>query len=227
MRKLFAVLAMLGVATCPMFAGSITEIDLFSTGMPGGVYTMSGAATGPAAVAAGVGAPWLANDTNSVWIAPTTTTFSGAGTVIPPDVNYTYATTFDLTGYDLTKPISITGRWAVDDYGAIHMNGNPVYLAGTLIAFDAGGAQYNSWHGFTIDSSVVGVGGFGFLQGVNTLAIGVNNKGDAVLAVNPTGVRVEFTGFTGTLADAAIPEPGTLVLLGGGLLALGLFRRRT
>lgn len=28
------------------------------------------------------------------------------------------------------------------------------------------------------------------------------------------------------LADSAVPEAGTLMLMGGGLLAIGLFRRR-
>jgi hypothetical protein len=225
MRKLFAILAMLGVGACPIFAGSITDIGLFSTGtdVVGGLdqrYTMLGGATGPAALATGVTAPWLTTGTSSYWIAPTATSFTGAGMVGPGDVNYTYWTTFDLTGYDLST-VTITGQWAVDDFGAIHMNGSPTYIAGTLIAYSAGGSQYNSWHTFTINSSSAG----GLLQGVNTLAVGVNNKGSLTEPFNPTGVRVEFTGFEGTLLSG-IPEPGTLVLLGGGLLALGLFRRR-
>ena len=64
-------------------------------------------------------------------------------------------------------------------------------------------------------------------MGLNTLTFAVTNKWIANNAINPTGVRVEFTSITGDLAPIeGIPEPGTLVLLGGGLLALGFFRRR-
>jgi hypothetical protein len=66
----------------------------------------------------------------------------------------------------------------------------------------------------------------GLTSATNTLNFAVTNTWYKAGAPNPTGVQVLFNPtFTG--GDlAGIPEPGTLVLLGGGLLALGFFRRR-
>jgi len=67
--------------------------------------------------------------------------------------------------------------------------------------------SFGAWTPFTIAS--------GFIAGVNTLHFVVNND------AGPTGIRVELTGT----ADPS-PEPASLFLLGAGLVAFGIFRRR-
>ena len=68
---------------------------------------------------------WFPNDAFSKWISPTanqTCCPAGAGNA---DGDYTYRTTFDLTGLDpLTA--SISGKWATDNAGLnILINGHP------------------------------------------------------------------------------------------------------
>lgn len=75
---------------------------------------------------------------------------------------------------------------------------------------------------YTTDSGVVGDGTVWFPgNGVSNgeLAIEVLNLGD--------GTNTPFTTFTLKETPIPIPEPGTALFLGGGLLALGLGRRRT
>jgi hypothetical protein len=77
---------------------------------------------------------------------------------------------------------------------------------------NANGAQFVAWTALTINS------GF-FVAGVNTLDFIVNNGG------GPTGLRVEISG-TADPTGTTIPEPVSFVLLGAGLGALGMLRRR-
>jgi hypothetical protein len=215
-KTLLLTIVVLTLAAYPTFAGSIVDIGLFDTGtVSTGTdphYTILGG--GAASVVVPVPAPpWVANSSDSRWISDRTNVYGVTTTV---DVNYTYWTTFDLSNYVLSSVV-ITGNWAVDDFGAIHLNGSATPLAGTVIAFDAGGSQYSGMHSFTINTAS------GLVQGINMLAFGVNNKGQPG-DFNPSGLRVEFTGFQGTLSG--IPEPGSMVLMGGGLLALGVFLRR-
>lgn len=139
--------------------------------------------------------PWLGDDSISAWIGP-----NNDGAVDGPVGNYDYQTTFNLTGFDPATAL-ITGQWATDNPGLdILING--VSTGSTSCCF-------TSWTGFSIGS--------GFIAGVNTLDFILQNQG------GPTGLRVEMSG---TAVDPpGIPEPASLVLLGGGFAALTMFRR--
>jgi hypothetical protein len=232
MRKLLKILTLLTVAVVPVLAGPIQDIGLFNTGvdasgtvLPSGSdphYTcavVSGGGTacaGSAAVIAtsGVGS-WLAANSTSAWVAPIANVANISATVAQGTTTYLYTIAFDLSAYDLST-VTITGRWAADNYGSINVNSGSSF--GSIS--DPG---FSSWNAFTISSATSGI-----TAGANTLkftVVNVAGTGANFGANNPSGVRVEFTNFTGTLNEV-IPEPGTLALLGGGLLAIGLFRRR-
>ncbi len=114
--------------------------------------------------------PWLAEGPASRWIAPRAQ--QGTGN---QEGDYTYKTTFDLTGFDPTKA-TITGKWAVDNTGVdILLNGVSLGLAN--------GAGFGAFSDFSITE--------GFVAGTNTLEFQVNN---APSGINPTGFRAELRG---------------------------------
>ena len=117
---------------------------------------------------------WPANGPNSKWISPR----SDAGTNAVG--NYTYRTTFDLTGFDPTTAV-LTGQYVSDDSAIIKLNGATV---------GPSSAGYQSWTTFTIKS--------GFIAGVNTLDFIVTNAAAATGVVNPTGLRVDISGTAST-----------------------------
>ena len=99
----------------------------------------------------------------------------------------------------------LAGRWSTDNNGLdILINGTST---GQTTAFD-------SFLRYTLFSVTTG-----FVAGVNSLDFVVNN---GTGSANPTGLRVEFT----TAQATRIPEPGSLLLVGLGLVAAGVLRGR-
>ena len=180
---------------------------LFNTGVDGAGTVLAGGSDDPhytinelsdaaAKVMTNPHGSWIANDTNSKWI------WANADGQ-PVNVTYTFATTFDLTGYDLST-VSISGRWATDNAG------DELFVNGTATGQTSAG--FGSWTSFTIPNSEL-------VSGVNTIEFEVRDFG--VIA----GFRAEISG-TGDLAVAAVPEAGSTMVL--GLISAGaLFLSRS
>jgi len=142
--------------------------------------------------------PWLADDPISAWIGPNNDSQDDG-----PIGTYIYRTTFSLTGLIPATAI-LTGQWATDNPGTdIRINGNSTGISSCC---------FTSWTPFTISS--------GFVAGTNTLDFVVVNQG------GPTGLRTEISGTANSVSGSSVPEPASFVLLGVGIGAIGLIRRR-
>lgn len=192
-----------------------TPIPIFNTGLNSSSVALAGGSVDPhytlitSADANGpgpnafVGSPipgaWIADNATSEWLSPNT-----AGTMNLNPGLYVYMTSFTLpTGFTLA---SLTGQWATDNNATMQLNGNTVAGPTTDVSF-------LSFTPFLISS--------GFVTGTNTLTFLVNNVS---AAANPTGLRVEISG-TFTPAEA-IPEPATPAVVGAGIIALLVLRKR-
>lgn len=131
-------------------------------------------AVGPEAFVVNEGWPiqsgvWLLNGPDSKWIGPQADQ-SGAGGNAEGD--YSYETTFDLTGFDVSK-VQLVGGWATDNAGlAILLNGLNTGIPG-------GG--FSTMVPFTITN--------GLVAGTNKLEFKMNN---APATPNPTALRVDL-----------------------------------
>ena len=138
---------------------------------------------GPNAIVANPPAgAWVPNTVTSKWISPSANqSQEDGGNEVG---NYTYQTTFDLTGLD-PGSASITGQWATDNGGLIKLNGNSTGQTTGIEGFG----------GFTPFSISTG-----FVSGVNTLEFVVNNFTPGPI-YNPTGLRVEMSGTATQTVD--------------------------
>jgi hypothetical protein len=135
---------------------------------------------------------WIYDGPNSKWIAPRTDAGNGnaAG-------NYTYRTTFDLTGFNASTAV-LTGQFVADNSATIKLNG---------VTVGPSSFGFLSWTPFTITS--------GFVAGVNTLDFVVTNDGSSS---NPTGLRVDLSGSATPSVAPPITvtvSPPTVTLLPG------------
>lgn len=209
--SLFFALSLLVVT-----AAQADAINVFNTGVASDGTLLAGGATdphytvavpggsgpGPAFVVQATGfplcvataCPWVPDGPNSNWIGPQAV--PGA----TPAGNYTYTTTFDLTGLDPTTAV-LNGQWLTDNNGVeAVLNGNVFNFTTPVTSFTG------PFSPFTISS--------GFVSGVNTLQFVVAEDGLV------TGLRAEVSGTA-----APVPEPATLLLLATGMGAIAVKRR--
>ena len=103
-----------------------------------------------------VAGPWVANSPSARWISPRFDSSGAAGG------NYTYRTTFDLTGLDPAFA-RITGEWATDDTGLdILLNGASLGIGNPN--------GFGTFTPFTIPQGTPS-----FAAGINTLDFRLNN----------------------------------------------------
>jgi hypothetical protein len=150
--------------------------------------------------------PWLANDADSRWIGPDATQAFG------PGGDYTYRTTFDLSGLDADTAY-ITGGWATDNGGV------DILLNGVSVGAGQLSPSFGGLTSFILDASVLAPGTF--VGGINTLDFVLNNAGTGA---GPTGLRVD--NIQGIAVMASVPEPATATLALLGLGGLMMRRRR-
>jgi hypothetical protein len=148
---------------------------------------------------------WLANNSTSAWIAPVNLNGNQG--------NYTYTTTFDLTGLS-PNTAQISGQWSTDNtLISILLNGQSTGINSGANGSTSG---FTSFTPFSINNTA------NFLPGVNTLSFTITNA--PFSGVNPTGFRVELAGTANTATS--VPEPFTIIgTIVGGTAALRLRKK--
>jgi hypothetical protein len=157
----------------------------------------------------GTGGIWTAPGAHSSWVAQKPDDCPGCGHVEPNGI-YTFTSTFNLT-----DPTHDKGEISVmaDDTTDVWLNGHLIQAFSTGTNHTCQDLQPNCLTplGVVLPSS-------DFAAGVNTLTFDVHQ----------TRLHGEGVDFTGEITSTPpIPEPGTLLLLGTGLIgaAGGIFRR--
>jgi len=229
MYKRWSLLAAAVLLATSLYATPITNI--YSTGVCGGGNTgcgspgallaanttdnnwsfISGPLTGTSFVANAPIPPWVANGPNSQWlsVAPP------GDTTKPPGI-YVIQQTFSLAGF-LANTLSLSFSVTSDNSFIVRLNGTQIFSstqAGCIPEATGGGTPcYQQLWASTVSN--VGI------AGLNTLEIEVTNVPST--GNTPLGVRFEVTSAD---AQPDIPEPATWVLMGLGLAAVAVMRRR-
>jgi len=134
--------------------------------------------------------PWLNNGPVSKWISPLPNASANLN-----HGNYTYRTTFDLTGMDPSTAV-LTGQFAADDLVVIQLNGVQVPNNGVTVPNIPTTGGFTSFTTFKISNALFSPPQVIFNNGLNTLDFIVNN---APLFPTPTGLRVDITGTANLL----------------------------
>lgn len=129
--------------------------------------------------------PYAPDSSVSAWVSPAASGNASVGGI------YLYQLLVDVTGFD-PATVVIAGQFATDNDGFIRVNGG-------ANAATTGFAGFGSLTNFTLNS--------GFVAGVNSIQVGVNNGG------NPTAFRVEFTQATATPIPPVPTMPDVLFLV--------------
>lgn len=156
------------------------------------------------------------------------------------------ATALDFLPFNSTTPTpGVAGQFgvtlALGDFATAGIVGLPVPTTGTIKDFTFSGLGNGNYPNAPLTQfQLISSPSFSFLLSSisittqNSTAIGLQGLGTLFLTgFDPTPGEFQFTdqgtgtqGFSFSATDEVLPEPGSMVLLGTGLLGLGLLARR-
>lgn len=182
------------------------NIGLFNTGVNSSGVILASGPDSHYSVLSPAGSAQVITSPNGAWLPGDTSTASKwiwVDANANPPGSFTFRTTFDMTGLDLSSAV-INGRWSTDNFGA------NIIINGTSTGQTS--PSFTSWTNFSISAA-------NLVAGLNTLDFQVSDFG------SPGSFRAEF--LTATANPSApggpnnVPDSGsTLVLLGTSFLLM-------